>query len=164
MSRRGAPGDRQKAKPRRKRLRPGLARRPNYSNNTGIHVQRPAALESSLLAGDRQMKHQCSWRRSSEDMPAIHPVTCDEHHHGPRASTICCPQNWLSPHSIRKSHAADPVQYRSTAASSLYRSSIVGSSNSRGSQYALKMMCTDIPSLFSSPLIATLCENGDQSG
>ena len=39
-----------------------------------------------------------------------------------------------------------------------------GSSNSSGSQYAFKMMCTDIPSLFSSPLIAMLCEKGDQSG
>ena len=39
-----------------------------------------------------------------------------------------------------------------------------GSSKSRGSQYALKMMCAKTPSFFSSPPMAMLCEVDDQSG
>ena len=39
-----------------------------------------------------------------------------------------------------------------------------GSSKSRGSQYALKMMCANTRSLFNSPPITMLCEKDDQSG
>jgi hypothetical protein len=40
----------------------------------------------------------------------------------------------------------------------------IGSSKSRGSQYAFRMMCANTPSYFSFPPIAMLCEKGDQSG
>ena len=77
-------------------------------------------------------------------------VTCDEHYHGPCASTIGRPRNWFSAFHSQIScggSSAVSIHRRHVPAARLN----VGSSKSRGSQYAFRMMCANTASFFDSP-------------
>ena len=108
------------------RQRPGS---PDYSSGEAQGIEDSFALgvlaASSAVAGISSIR--------SVDMPAIHPVTCNEHHHGPPANAICSPRNCFAAfHSQISCGGSSAVSIHSRQFSRPFLN--IGSSKSRASQ------------------------------